>query len=143
METTNTPIQRFFADYARHTDTANVPELIACYADTFLAAGPRGAKPVRASDFALALPKRYQLVESLGCRSTELIGLHENWLDGQHVSARTEWRLTFERPEKESLPVVVESTFLIDAGSEPFRILVYIPHSDLMEILKQHGIAPA
>ena len=142
MEPTNTPIQRFFADHARSTESGDVPAITACYADTFLAAGPRGAKPVHSSDFALALPKRYQLMESLGCRSTELIELHEDWLDRQHVSVRTAWRLRFERPDKETLPIVVESTFLVDAGREPFRILAYLAHSDLMEVLKQHGIAP-
>ncbi len=152
METTNTletstpntgtAIGRFVREYARHTDEGNVPQLIACFADVFLAGGPKGAQPVRASDFALALPKRYKLFESMGCRSTELTGLQENWLDSRYVAARTQWRLTFERPGNEPLPIVVESTYLVDAGSEPFRILVYLAHSDIMEILKQHGIAP-
>ncbi len=143
METTKTALELFFDDYANHTDKGNVPELIACFADVFLAAGPQGAKPVRAADFALALPKRYKLFESMGCRSTELIGMHETRLDERHVSARTEWRLTFERPGAESEQIVVASTFLIDAGAGPFRILLYLAHSDIMEVLKQRGIVPA
>jgi hypothetical protein len=139
---TSTPIQRFIREYAHHSDKGNVPELIACFADVFLAAGQQGAKPVRASDFALALPKRYKLFESMGCRSTELTGLHENWLDTRHVSVRTEWRLTFVRPSSQPLPIEVESTYLVDAGVAPFRILVYLAHSDIMEILMQNGIAP-
>jgi hypothetical protein len=143
MEKTTTPIERFFETYAFHTDKGNVPELIGCFPGVFLAAGPQGAKPVRAADFALALPKRYKLFESMGCRKTELVGLHPAWLDERHVSARTEWRLTFERPSAESEQIVVESTFLIDAGAEPFRILLYLAHTDIMEVLKQRGIAPA
>ncbi len=143
MEKSTTPIERFFETYAFHTDKGNVPELIASFADVFLAAGPQGTQPVRACDFALALPRRYKLFESLGCRRTELISLHETRLDERHVSARTEWRLTFEKPGAEPQQIVVESTFLIDAGAEPFRILVYLAHSDIMEILKQRGIVPA
>ena len=139
---TITPMARFIRDYALHTDKGNVPELIACFADVFLAGGPQGAQPVRASDFALALPKRYKLFETMGCRSTELTGLQENWLDTRYVSARTEWQLTFERPGREPLPIVVQSTYLVDTGTEPFRILVYLAHSDIMAILKEHGIAP-
>ena len=60
MQQTKTPIARFFETYAFHTDKGNVPELVECFADVFLAASPQGAKPVRASDFALALPKRYK-----------------------------------------------------------------------------------
>ena len=142
MERTKTPIERFFEQYAHHADTGNIPEVAACFADVFLAGGPQGAQPVRAGDFALALPKRYKLFESMGCRSTELIGLREDWLDTRYVSVRTEWRLTFERAAAESLPIVAESTYILDAGAEPFRILFYLAHMDIMGILKQHGIAP-
>ena len=143
MKNTNTPIERFFDEFAHHTATGNVAELVASYADVFLAGGPKGAQPVRAADFALALPKRYKLFESMGCRKTELLGLQENWLDARYVAVRTQWRMTFERPGAESLPIVVESTNLIDAAAEPFRILVYLAHADIMEVLKQHGIEPA
>jgi hypothetical protein len=143
VQNTKTPIERFFETYAFHTDKGNVPELVASFAEVFLAAGPQGAQPVRASDFALALPKRYKLFESMGCRSTELTRLQETCLDERHVSARTRWSLTFERPGKEPEQIVVESTFLIDAGAEPFRIVLYLAHSDIMEILKHRGIAPA
>jgi hypothetical protein len=142
MKNISTPIQRFFAALALHMDKGNVPEIIACYAEVFLACGPQGAQSVRAADFALALPKRYSLFESLGCRSTELIGIKENWLDARYVSARTQWRLTFERPGKEALSLIGDSTFLIDTGVEPFRIIVYLAHQDFLETLKQHGINP-
>ena len=142
MQNTSTPIERFFETYAFHTDKGNVPEIVASFADVFLAASPQGAQPVRASDFALAVPKRYKLFESMGCRSTELIGMRETRLDERHVSARTEWRLTFERPGSESEQIVVESTFLIDTGAEPFRILLYLAHADIMEVLKRRGIVP-
>jgi len=142
MKNAKTPIEGFFDEFARHTATGNVPELVSSYADVFLAGGPRGVQPVRATDFALALPKRYKLFESIGSRSTELIGLQENWLDARYVFVRTQWRLTFERSGAESLPIVVESTNLLDAAAEPFRILVYLAHADIMEVLKQHGIEP-
>jgi hypothetical protein len=143
MQNIKTPIENFFTEYANHTDKGNVPEIIACYAEVFLAGGPQGAQPVRAADFALALPKRYQLFASMGCRTTHLIGLQENWLDARYVAVRTQWRLAFERPGAERLPIVVESTHLVDAAVEPFRILVYLAHSDIMEVLKRHGIVPA
>jgi hypothetical protein len=143
MEITKASVEHFLYDYARLTDEGNVPELTACFADTFLAGCPQGAKTVRANDFALALPKRYQVFAQMGCRKTELIRIDEQRLDARFVSARTRWRLTFERAEDQPLPIEVESTYLVDAGAEPFRILVYLAHDDIMEILKQNGIAPA
>lgn len=150
MPTTDTPatpntaaqIERFLQTYAHHSDKGDVPELIACFADVFLAAGPDGAQLIRSTDFALALPKRYKLFQAMGCRSTALTGVRQTWLDQRYVSVWTEWQLTFERPGTPPHPITVESTYLIDAGSEPFRILVYLAHSDIMKVLTQHGIAP-
>jgi hypothetical protein len=39
------------------------------------------------------------------------------------------------------VPVEVESTYLVDAGAEPYRFLVYLAHQDIMERLKELGIA--
>jgi hypothetical protein len=143
MKTKTTAVENFLYEYARHSDQGNVAELGACFGETFIAGGPQGARPVRASDFALALPKRYQMFAKMGCRRTELIGIEEQRLDGRYVSARTRWRLTFERAGLEPLAVEVESTYLVDAGAEPVRILVYLAHEDIMEKLKEQGITPA
>jgi hypothetical protein len=143
MQTVNTTVEDFIRQYASLADQGSVPELAACFADTFIAGGPQGAKAVRAADFALALPKRYQLFAQMGCRRTELLSTEEIRLDARYVSVRTRWRMTFERAGADPLPIEVESTYLINAGAEPFRILVYLAHDDIMENLKQHGIAPA
>lgn len=143
METTKTAVEHFLHDYARHSDEGNVPELTACFAETFIAGGPPGAKAVRASDFGLALPKRYQMFAQMGCKRTELIGVEESRLDARYISARTRWRLTFERAGDPALPIEVESTYLVDAGIEPYRILVYLAHDDIMGKLKEQGITPA
>ena len=124
METTMTSVEQFFRQYAELTEKGSVPELVACFADVFLVGGPRGALAIRASDFALKLPKRMKLFESLGCRKTELAGLEETRLDARHVSARTRWRFTFERAGDEPLVLEIESTYLVDTRTEPFHFLV-------------------
>jgi hypothetical protein len=134
METKS--FEMFFRHYAELTVTGDVEGLVACFAERFLAGGPGGAQPVRASDFAQMLPKRYALFKSLGCRRTELVDLKESRLDERHVSAWTRWRLTFERPDV--LEVEVDSTYLVE--TESMRILVYLAHQDVMERLKEHGI---
>lgn len=143
MKTKTTTVEDFLYEYARHSDQGNVGELAACFGETFIAGGPQGAKAVRSGDFALALPKRYEMFKQMGCRKTELIGIEEQRLDARYVSARTRWQLTFERAGKEALPVEVVSTYLVDAGAEPMRILIYLAHDDIMEILKRHGIGSA
>jgi hypothetical protein len=142
MQNPSTPVARFFETYAHLSSSDNIPAIVTQFADTFLAASPTGVSPVRASDFAVALPKRKQLFESLGCRSTAFVSLHETPLDARFTLARTEWRLTFARPSGNE-DLLVDSTFLVDTGTEPFCIALYLAHQDIMAVLKDKGILPA
>jgi hypothetical protein len=134
------PIQRFFQNHEQLSSEGDIPALVALYADSFLVAGPQGAKCVRAADFAIALPKRKQFFEDLGSKSTTLAGLEEIPLDARYVLVRTKWKMTFSRNEAEPQQISVDSTFLVDTGPEGFKIILYLANQDIMEILKAHGI---
>jgi hypothetical protein len=138
-----TAVEDFMREYARHSDEGDVAALAMCFAETFVAGGSQGAKAVRASDFALALPKRITLFAQMGCRRTELVRMETQQMDARYVWARTRWRLTFERAGGDALPVEVESSYLVDAGAEPMRFLVYLAHDDIMGMLRERGIATA
>jgi hypothetical protein len=142
MSQPSTPVARFFQTYQLHNSSGDIPEIVSHFADTFLAAGPQGAKCVRATDFALALPKRKQLFESLGSQSTALVSLQETPLDARYVLAKTSWQINFTR-HGNTQNIVVDSTFLIDTGVDDFKILLYLPHQDIMQVLKDRGILPA
>jgi len=140
---TNSPIARFFDAFARQSSADNVQAQIAQFADVFLAAGPQGAKCVHSSDFAPALAKRTQLFNSLGCRSTALVSLEETPLDARYFLVRTRWQMNFSRPNTDPEQVLADSTFIVDTVSEEFRIVFYLAHQDIMQVLKDRGIAPA
>ena len=140
MDQKTSAIKEFFDTYARHTATRNVPALVSQFADTFLVAGPSGSQCVHSPDFARALPRRVELFASLGCQPAELISTEESPLATRYVLARTMWRFTFTRPEKAAESIDSESIFLIDTGSDPFRILLYLTPHDIMDTLRQRGI---
>ncbi len=133
-------LQHFLSAYAQHTAAGNIPALVAQFADTFLVAGPTGSQCVRSADFARALPRRAELFASLGCQPAELISTEESALDARYALVRTTWRFTFTRPQNATETIDSESIFLIDTGSDPFRILLYLTPHDIMETLRQRGI---
>jgi hypothetical protein len=148
MLKTETSISRFFALYARETAEDNLPAVISHFAEAFLFAGPSGAQTVRASDFAAALPKRKALFDQLGSQPTELIAVQETPLDSRYVFARTTWRFSFLRDNQPDHPLDTDSTFLIDTGlpgtsESDFKILLYLPHQDIMQLLRDRGILQA
>lgn len=136
METTDGAGVRFIQAFARNNSESNISELVGQFADSFLFAGPTANQWVRACDFALALPRRKQIFEQLGHRSTELTDVQEQWLGERYVLVRSRWRFTFERSGQAVESLENESSFLVDAGAGPFRILVYVAHKDILEILQ-------
>jgi hypothetical protein len=145
MLKTETPVSRFLALYARETAEDNLPAVVSHFAETFLFAGPSGAQPVRASDFAAALPKRKSLFDHLGSQPTQLTGIHETPLDSRYVLVRTTWRFSFTPDNAAAHQFDTESTFLIDTGlpgtpESEFKFLLYLPHHDIMQILRDRAI---
>ena len=145
MLTTETSVSLFLSLYARETAEDNLPAVVSHFADTFLFAGPSGAQPVRASDFAAALPKRKALFDQLGSQPTELTAIYETPLDSRYVLARTSWRFSFVPTNAPAHQFDTESTFLIDTGpagtpESEFKFLLYLPHHDIMQILRDRGI---
>jgi hypothetical protein len=136
----NSPIETFFRDYERNCNSGSIGPLISQFADVFMVAGPQGAQAVQASAFALALPKRKQLFDDMGCQSTNLISLRETQLDGRYVMAQTQWSMTFESKQNTAEEILVSSTFIVHTGVEQLKIVLYLPHQDIMAILRNRGL---
>jgi hypothetical protein len=135
-------LERFFQSWSHSISTGNVPAQVSHFAEVFMVAGPQGTQSVRASDFALALPKRKQLFGSLGCQSSTLVSLIESKLNDRYSTALTQWRFTFAKNGANPQQVLVDSTYIVDTGADAFKIVFYLPHQDIMAILKDRGILP-
>jgi len=145
MIQTDTPVSRFLNLYARETARDDIPAVVSHFTDPFLSAGPSGTQSVRVADFAAALPKKKALFDRLRSQPTQLIAVSETSLDSRYVFARTTWRMSFLRDDGLAQTLNVDSTFLIDTGlpeTDPadFKILLYLAHQDLMQIVRERGI---
>ena len=136
-----TAVARFFQLYAQKTCEDNIPALVSQFTDPFISADPHGTRCVRVDDFAAALPKRKLLFDRLGCKPAVLVSLHETQLDARYVLAKTTWRFDFARENSGKLEqVLADSTFLVDTGEEEFKIVMYMAHQDIMQLLRDRGI---
>jgi hypothetical protein len=140
MQQTTDTLEQFFRSFESSAASNDVSAQVAHFADAFMAASPQGTQVVHANDFAVALPRRKQLFDRLGCRSTALISLEKKILDARYVMASTRWRMTFIRNEGKAEEVLVDSIYIVDTGGEAFKIVFYLANQDLMQILKERGI---
>ncbi|HVZ84006.1 MAG TPA: hypothetical protein VG893_10065 [Terracidiphilus sp.] len=131
-------LKEFFSAYMQYTNNNDIAATVACFADTFLVAGPNGAQAVRSADFALALPKRKQLFESLGSRGATLATLDETPLDTRYTLTRTRWRMDFPAQSFE-----VGALHLIDIAGDSPKIVAYLTPEDIFTVLRSRGLMPA
>lgn len=144
MHQASEAIQGFFRTFEANASSNDVDAQVSQFADVFMAASPQGAQPVRVTDFALALPKKKQLFDKLGCRSTQLISLREQRLDDRYVMATTQWKLTFAPPEKPAEDVIAESVYILHTGEHgAAKIVFYLANQDLIQILMERGLLAA
>src|ERR1700722_345434 len=141
MINNETAVGRFFQLYAQKSSEDDIPALVSQFTDPFISADPHGTHCVRVEDFAAALPRRKFLFDRLGCKPAVLTSLHETQLDARYVLAKTTWGFEFARENsRESEEVLADSTFLIDTGAEEFKIVMYMAHQDIMQVLRDRGI---
>jgi hypothetical protein len=141
MQPSSPALEGFFRIFESNSNSNDVDATVSQFADVFMAASPQGVQAVRAADFALALPKRKQYFDSLGCRSTKLVSLREQRLDPRYVLATTQWSMTFARPDLPPQDVLAESVFIVDTGRDQPKVVFYLANQDLVQILKDRGIA--
>src|SRR5262245_57655830 len=92
-------IAAFFRRFEARSAALDVEGLVDLYAPAFLMAGPRGTQVVNARDLVYAIPKRKQLFDAAGCRSTTLVSVDETRLDDRYSLVRTEWEWAFQRAD--------------------------------------------
>ncbi len=143
MKNVSAAVEAFFRRFELNGSKSGVSETITQFADTFMAAGPQGAQCVRASDFALALPKRKQLFDSYGCQPMQLVSVDARALGERYAMAHTRWRVNFEGSNSRAEPIDLETTFLLDTAEDPFRIVLYLAHQDIFAMLKERASAKA
>ena len=143
MDHPTNAIERFFKSIEDKTAMGNIPALAEHFSETFLAAGPYGAKIAQRSAFAQGLPERKQIFDKLGCRSTRLVSLETSALDARYTLAKSRWQLTFVLEEQPAQDIFADSIYIVDTGEEPFKIVLYLTSQDLPIVLKERGILPA
>lgn len=123
----------------QQTKPQQIDAEVSRFAETFLVAGPDGPRVIRASDFALALPKRRKMFDEWGLRSTKLDSTVVTKLDERYVMAETKWLMSFGHGEGQLSDVLLGSTYILDTKDE-LNILFYLSHQDIVTVLKERGI---
>jgi hypothetical protein len=135
-------LRSFFERFQSLSAASDLERLAAMYAASVMIAGPAGSQIVSSTDLQRAIPKRRQLLESVGHQDTALVGLEETALTGRYVLVRAQFQWHFQPANREPATVTLPSTFIVDRGGDSPRIVLYMNEQDVVSVLRQRGVLP-
>jgi hypothetical protein len=130
----------FFKQYEQTSNSSDTESMLAQFAESFTVATPQGPQIIRATDFARVLPRRKALFDHLGCQAATLDSLKATHLNDHFALVDTTWRMRFSLPNNRSDEFVVASSFMVYIEGSAAKIFLYMPHQDIMQMLRDRGI---
>jgi hypothetical protein len=142
MNTATPVVQQFFDHYARSRTEMDVDRIASQYADSFMMAGPTGARAVEKSAILGAFTSGQAFLKASGHKSTGVLSLDETQLDQQYVLVRAQFVWRFEKAPAQPIEVTINSTFVLYSGSGAPRIVFQHEHEDFQQALRTSGVLP-
>ena len=135
-------VEEFFHQYARSRSALDIDLIASQYPETFMVAGPDGAKIAEKSAVLAAFPKGQAFLGSLGHQSTAVRSLSETRLDDHYVMVRAAFAWRFQRASLQPTDVIVESTFILHIDRGAPRIVFQHELESFQHLLLSSGVLP-
>ena len=133
-------LRPFFERFQSLSTAADVESLAAMYAGHVMIAGANGSQVVTSADIQRAIPKRKQLLESVGYQDTALVGFEETALTDRYSLVRAQFRWHFKAANGQLATVTLPSTFVVDRDGDSPHIVLYLNERDVVSVLRERGV---
>src|SRR5262245_28757486 len=130
-------LRAFFERFQSLSAVSDVESLAAMYAGSVMIASPNGVRVVSSAELQRAIPKRTQLLESVGYQHTALVGFEETSLTDRYALVRAQFRWHFQAASGEPSTVTLPSIFIVDRGGDSPRIVFYLNDQDVVSVLRE------
>ena len=136
-------LRSFFDRFQSLSAASDVEGLAAMYAANVMIAGANGAQVVSSENLQRAIPKRKQLLESVGYQNTALVGFEETALGDRYSLVRAQFQWHFKPANSEPATVTLPSIFVVDRGGDSPHIVLYLNEHDVVSVLRERGVLAA
>ena len=136
-------LRAFFERFQSLSAASDGEGLAAMYAGHVMIAGANGAQVVSSADIQRAIPKRKQLLESVGYQNTALVGFEETALGDRYSLVRAQFQWHFKPANSEPATVTLPSIFVVDRGGDSPHIVLYLNEHDVVSVLRERGVLAA
>lgn len=129
-------VEEFLRRYEYNCTLEDEAPLVSQFSEPFQVATPQGTKVLDRATFAAGISRRKQLLKQMGCGEAEMVWIKTTLLDQRYALARTQWKFSTADAGK---PICTESSFLIEDVSGVPKIVLYLSHDELQEMLSARG----
>src|SRR5215831_11857537 len=133
-------LRAFFERFQSLSAASDVEGLAAMYAGNVMIAGAHGVQVVSSADMQRAIPKRKQLLQSVGYQDTALVGFEETALTDRYSLVQAQFRWQFRAADGQPATVTLPSTFVVDRGGDSPHIVLYLNEHDVVSVLRERGV---
>jgi hypothetical protein len=98
---------------------------------------------VSSENLQRAIPKRKQLLESVGYQDTALVGFEETALGDRYSLVRAQFEWHFKAADGHTATVTLPSIFVVDRGGDSPHIVLYLNEHDVVSALREKGVLTA
>jgi hypothetical protein len=133
-------LRAFFERFQSLSAASDVEGLVAMYAGNVMIAGANGVQVVSSADMRRVIPIRKQLLESVGCQDTTLVGFEETALTDRYSLVRAQFRWHFKTANGQPATVTLPSGFVVDRGGGSPHIVFYLNERDVVTVLREQGM---
>jgi hypothetical protein len=134
-------IKKFFEDFERSSNTFESTLITSQFSDPFMAADPEGnLQVVKKDGFIAGIAKRQTFFQSIGLQSVKILPLDETRLDDHYAMVKARTHMRFEKNSGQIIDVTSYSIYILFMGYSSPKIVFYITHENLTNILQEAGI---
>lgn len=133
-------LRAFFERFQSLSAASDVDGLAAMYAGHVMIGGANGVQVVSSADLRRAIPRRKQLLESVGEHDTALVGFEETALTDRYALVRAQFRWQFNPADSQPVTVTLPSSFVVDRGGDSPHIVLYLNERDVVSVLRERGM---
>lgn len=130
-------IEALFRDYGKGFSALELGKTAHLYADTFVAAGPKGVISTTKDEFLKNADKAAEFYKSVGQERAEIRSMKETWFGEDYVMVTIHWAAFFKTLDK---PAEFDVSYLVHVGGDKPKIILFISHEDEEEAMKKLGL---
>jgi hypothetical protein len=132
-------LRSFFDQYAQATNEMKASTIAGFYADSFIAAGPKGNMVFQNDGkFLQWLNQLKEFNQQTGMGKMRVVGIEESPVSEHYLMVTVEWGVNFRKTGDELITFKI--SYFVDVTGKMPRIIMYISHLDQEDYMREKGL---